>query len=64
MSDNIKANIEKSVVVANGKDRCCLAGAVIACGKEVVYSCASKTLDEDDPTAHAAVFAIRKNENA
>ncbi|MBP7101951.1 MAG: hypothetical protein KBA86_01750 [Bacteroidales bacterium] len=60
MSDNIKANIEKSVVVANGKDRCCLAGAVIACGKEVVYSCASKTLDEDDPTAHAAVFAIRK----
>ncbi|MDY0015280.1 MAG: deaminase [Bacteroidales bacterium] len=60
MSDNIKANIEKSVAVAIGKDSCNLAGAVIAYENKVVYSCASKILNEDDPTAHAAVFAIRK----
>lgn len=60
MSDNIMAYIKKSEDFASGKGSCDVSGVVMVCDQEEIYATASKMLEEDDPTAHAAAFAIRK----
>ncbi|MDD2621955.1 MAG: nucleoside deaminase [Bacteroidales bacterium] len=52
--------IDKSITIAKGKDSCLSAGAVMVYKDKEIYATTSKTLEEDDPTAHAAVVAIRK----
>jgi len=60
MLNSNKAYIDKSETIATGKGMCLLAGAVMVYKDKEIFATASKTLEEDDPTAHAAVIAIRK----
>lgn len=60
MLNNNKAYIDKSMAIAKGKGTCLSAGAVMVYKDKEIYATASQTLEEDDPTAHAAVIATRK----
>ncbi len=52
--------INRSKILAVGEGACILGGAVIVKNGEEIYATTATTLKDDDPTAHAAVIAIRK----
>jgi tRNA(Arg) A34 adenosine deaminase TadA len=60
MLNSNEVYIKKSETIATGKGMCLSAGAVMVYKDKEIYATASQTLEEDDPTAHAAVIAIRK----
>lgn len=60
MSDFNITYLKKCKAMARGKGSCVKSGAVIAFEDNEIFVSASKTLDDDDPTAHPAVIAIRK----
>lgn len=60
MVSNKQTFLDKSMAIAKGKGACLLAGAVMVNKNKEIYATAGQTLEEDDPTAHAAVIAIRK----
>ena len=60
MSDNNMAYVKKSEAIASGKGSCLLSGAVMVYNDKEIFASTNRTLDDDDPTAHAAVIAIRK----
>ncbi len=46
--------------VASGKGVCLFSGAVMVLNDVIIYETSAKIMENDDPTAHAAIIAIRK----